>query len=85
VVSLPDQPALPEARTCDLHPVAYDDSLCTGKETDGHDRDNMTMLDLLEWDHQLAHLTYNFGIVLMLTSFVWGASPLLRHYRRLSP
>jgi hypothetical protein len=57
----------------------------TGKETDGHDWNNiMTMLDLLEWDHGLAHLTYDVGILLMLASFVWGGVILLRHYRRLS-
>lgn len=57
----------------------------TGKETDGHDWNNiLTMLNLLEWDHRLAHLTYNFGILLMLASFAWGAWLLLRHYCRLS-
>jgi hypothetical protein len=57
----------------------------TGKETDGHDWNNiLTMLGLLEWDHRLAHLTYNVGILLMLGSFLWGGALLLRHYRRLS-
>ena len=57
----------------------------TGKETDGHDWNNiLTMLDLLEWDHRLAHLIYNVGILLMVASFVWGVIVLLRHYRRLS-
>jgi hypothetical protein len=57
----------------------------TGKETDGHDWNNiLTMLDLLEWDHRLAHLTYDVGILLMLGSIVWGGIVLLRHYRRLS-
>jgi hypothetical protein len=57
----------------------------TGKETDGHDWNNiLTMMGLLEWDHRLAHLTYNFGILLMLGSFLWGGSLLLRQYRRLA-
>ena len=57
----------------------------TGKETDGHDWNNiLTMLDLLEWDHRLAHLTYDVGILLMLGSIVWGGIIILRHYRRLS-
>jgi hypothetical protein len=57
----------------------------TGRETDGHDWNNiLTMLDLLEWDHRLAHLTYDGGILLMLSSFIWGSIILLRHYRRLS-
>jgi hypothetical protein len=57
----------------------------TGKETDGHDWNNiLTMLDLLEWDHRLAHLTYDVGILLMLGSFVWGGWLLFLHYHRLS-
>jgi hypothetical protein len=57
----------------------------TGKETDGHDWNNiLTMLDLLEWDHRLAHLTNNLGIMLMLVSLAWGGRLLLYHYRRLS-
>ena len=56
----------------------------TGKETDGHDWNNiLTMLGWLEYDHRLAHLTYNFGIVLMLASFAWGGLLLFKHYRRL--
>ena len=57
----------------------------TGKETDGHDWNNiLAMLGWLEHDHHLAHLAYNFGIVLMLASFAWGGWLLLRHYRRLA-
>lgn len=55
----------------------------TGKETDGHDWNNLlTTLGWLEYDHRLAHLSYNFGIALMVASFVWGGWLLLRHYRR---
>jgi hypothetical protein len=55
----------------------------TGKETDGHDWNNiLTTLNLLEWDHRLAHLTYNIGILLMLASLAWGGRLLFRHYRR---
>lgn len=56
----------------------------TGKETEQHDWNNiLTMLGILEWDHRLAHLTYNLGIFLMLGSFLWGGALLLRHYHRL--
>lgn len=57
----------------------------TGKETDGHDWNNiLTMLNLLEWDHRLAHLTYNIGILFMLASIIWGGIIIMRHHRRLS-
>lgn len=73
-------PYIDDARAMDLLLLGG----VTGKETDGHDWNNiLTMLDLLEWDHWLAHLTYNVGILLMLASFVWGGIILLRQYRRL--
>jgi hypothetical protein len=57
----------------------------TGKETDGHDWNNiLSMMGLLEWDHRLAQLTHLIGILLMLGSFLWGGLLLLRHYQRLS-
>ncbi len=57
----------------------------TGKETDGHDWNNiLTMLGWLEYDHRLAHLAYNLGIILMLASLFWGGLLLLKHYRRCS-
>ena len=56
----------------------------TGKETDGHDWENiLSMLGWLQYDHRIAHLSYNLGIVLMFASFAWGAMLLLRHYHRL--
>lgn len=74
-------PYINDARALDLMLLGG----VTGKETDGHDWNNiLTMLDLLEWDHRLANLTYNLGILLMLVSFLWGGTLLLRHYRRLS-
>jgi hypothetical protein len=74
-------PYINDARALDLMLIGG----VTGKETDGHDWNNiLTMLNLLEWDHRLAHLTYNMGILLMLGSFLWGCTLLLRHYRRLS-
>lgn len=74
-------PYINDARALDLMLIGG----VTGKETDGHDWNNiLTMLDLLEWDHRLAHFTYNIGILLMLASFLWGSTLLLRHYRRLS-
>ena len=75
-------PYINDARALDLMLIGG----VTGKETDGHDWNNiLTMLSLLEWDHRLAHLTYNVGILLMLGSFLWGGVLLLCHYRRLSP
>lgn len=74
-------PYINDARALDLMLIGG----VTGKETDGHDWNNiLTMLNLLEWDHRLAHLTYNIGILLMLGSFLWGGALLLRHYRQLS-
>jgi hypothetical protein len=74
-------PYINDARALDLMLIGG----VTGKETDGHDWNNiLRMLGLLEWDHWLAHLTYNLGILLMLGSFLWGGIVLLRHYRRFS-
>ncbi len=74
-------PYINDARALDLMLIGG----VTGKETDGHDWNNiLTVLDLLEWDHRLAHLAYNIGIFLILVSFMWGSILLLRHYRRLS-
>ncbi len=74
-------PYINDARALDLMLIGG----VTGKETDGHDWNNiLTMLNVLEWDHGLAHLTYNVGILLMLGSFFWGGAILFRHYRRLS-
>lgn len=74
-------PYINDARALDLMLIGG----VTGKETDGHDWNNiLTMLNLLEWDHRLAHLTYNIGILLMLGSFLWGGALLFRHYHRLS-
>jgi hypothetical protein len=74
-------PYINDARALDLMLIGG----VTGKETDGHDWNNiLTMLNLLEWDHRLAHLTYNVGVLLMLGSFLWGGVLLLNHYRRLS-
>jgi hypothetical protein len=75
-------PYINDARAMDLMLLGR----VTGKETDGHDWNNiLTMLGWLEYDHCLAHLAYNLGILLMLASFAWGGLLLLKHYRRLSP
>ena len=75
-------PYIDDARALDLLLLGG----VTGKETDGHDWNNiLTMMGWLEYDHRLAHLAYNFGILLMLTSCAWGGLLLLKHYRRLSP
>ncbi|HWF61103.1 MAG TPA: hypothetical protein VN666_12440 [Nitrospira sp.] len=74
-------PYINDARAMDLMLIGG----VTGKETDRHDWNNiLTMLSLLEWDHRLAHLTYNVGILLMLGSIVWGGIIIVRYYRRLS-
>jgi len=75
-------PYINDARALDLMLLGG----VTGKETDGHDWNNiLTMLGSLEYDHRLAHLAYNLGILMMLASFAWGGLLLLRQYRRLSP
>lgn len=74
-------PYINDARALDLMLIGG----VTGKETDGHDWNNiLSMLGLLEWDHRLAHLTYDIGILLMLGSLLWGSVLLHHHYRRLS-
>jgi len=56
----------------------------TGKEVDAHDWNNLlTMLDWLQQDHRLAHLSYGIGTVLMVLALVWGAVLLRRQYRQL--
>lgn len=75
-------PYINDARALDLMLLGG----VTGKETDGHDWNNiLTLLGWLEYDHRLAHLAYNAGIVLMLASLAWGGLLLLTQYRRLSP
>ena len=55
----------------------------TGKETDGHDWNNLlAMTGLLNWDYRLAHLAYHIGTLLMFASFAWGGVILARHYQR---
>lgn len=72
-------PYIDDARAMDLMLLGG----VTGKETDGHDWNNLlTMLGMLAWDHRLAHLAYNIGIVLMLASIAWGGWLLIRHYER---
>jgi hypothetical protein len=58
----------------------------TGREADYgyHDWEFiLNEIGLLRYDHTLAHLAYSFGIVLMLTSFVWSGYLLFRQYRNL--
>lgn len=74
-------PYINDARALDLMLLGG----VTGKETDGHDWNNiLTMLGWLEYDHRLAHLVYDFGIVLMVSSCVWGGLLLFRHYDRIA-
>jgi hypothetical protein len=73
-------PYINDARSLDLVLLGG----VTGKETDGHDWENiLSMLGWLKYDHRLAHLSYNLGIVLMLISMAWGGLLLMKHYRRL--
>jgi len=72
-------PYIDDARALDLLLLGG----VTGKETDGHDWNNiLSTLGLLEWDHRLAHLTDQVATVLMLASWVWGGWLLIRQYRR---
>lgn len=72
-------PYINDARALDLMLLGG----VTGKETDGHDWNNLlTMLGWLEYDHRLAQLAYNLGVLLMLASFAWGGIILMRHHRR---
>jgi hypothetical protein len=73
-------PYIDDARVMDLVLLGG----VTGKETDGHDWNNvLAMLGWLRHDHELAYLSHDVGIVLMILSFVWGGWLLLVHYRRL--
>lgn len=72
-------PYINDARALDLMLLGG----VTGKETDGHDWENILgMLGWLQFDHRLAHLSYNLGIVLMLVALLWSGALLLRQYRR---
>ena len=72
-------PYINDARALDLMLLGG----VTGKETDGHDWENiLSMLGWLQYDHRIAHLSYNLGIGLMLLSFLWGGTLLARQYRR---
>lgn len=72
-------PYIDDARSLDLVLLGG----VTGRDTDGHDWENILgMLGWLQYDHRLAHLVNNAGIVLMLVSLAWSGALLLRHYRR---
>jgi hypothetical protein len=58
----------------------------TGREADYgyHDWEFiLNEIGLLRYDHALAHMAHNFGIVLMLISFIWAGYLLFRQYRNL--
>ena len=58
----------------------------TGREADYgyHDWEFiLNEIGLLRYDHTLAHMAYNFGIVLMLISFVWAGYLFFKQYRNL--
>jgi hypothetical protein len=44
----------------------------------------LTESGLLKYDHTIANLSYNFGIFLMLVSFVWGGYILISEYKNIN-
>lgn len=74
-------PYINDARTLDLVLLGG----VTGKETDGHDWENiLSMLGLLTWDHRLAQTASFVGTGLMLSALLWAGYLLRRQLRRLS-
>ncbi|SLM47069.1 conserved protein of unknown function [Nitrospira japonica] len=72
-------PYIDDARSLDLVLLGG----VTGRDTDGHDWENILgMLGWLEYDHRLAHLVNNAGILMMLAALLWSGALLLRHFRR---
>ena len=56
----------------------------TGKETDGHDWENiLRTLGWLKHDHLLAKLAYSTGLVLMILALAWGGYLLYRQFKNL--
>jgi hypothetical protein len=56
----------------------------TGKETDGHDWENiLRTLGWLKRDHLLAKLAYTAGVVLMILALAWGGYLLYRQFKNL--
>ena len=58
----------------------------TGREADYgyHDWEFiLNEIGLIRYDHTLAHLAHGFGMVLMLTSFVWAGYLLFKQYKHL--
>ena len=58
--------------------------VATGKETDGHDWENiLRTLGWLKHDHLLAKLAYTTGLVLMILALAWGGYLLYRQFKNL--
>jgi hypothetical protein len=56
----------------------------TGKETDGHDWENiLRTLGWLKHDHLLAKLAYATGLALMILALAWGGYLLYRQFKNL--
>jgi hypothetical protein len=54
----------------------------TGREVDGHDWENILhTLGLLQYDHVIACISHATGIVLMITSLIWGGYILYREFK----
>ncbi len=54
----------------------------TGREVDGHDWENILhTLGLLQYDHVIACISHAIGIILMVTSLIWGGYILYRQFK----
>ena len=43
----------------------------------------LTEMNLLRYDHSLANLSHKIGVLIMVTSYLWGATILLKQYKGL--
>jgi hypothetical protein len=56
----------------------------TGREVDGHDWENILhTLGWLPYDHLIAFVSHAIGIVLMITSLLWGGYILYRQFKNI--
>ena len=54
----------------------------TGKETDGHDWENILgTLGWMEYDHAIAVASYRFGTLLMILALIWGGYILYQQFK----
>lgn len=74
-------PYINDARAGFLRLLAAESGL--GCATDADWKNILKPLGLLRFDHSLAHLSYNFGILLMILAFTWGGYVLYLQYKNL--